>query len=267
MSLDGFNFMDDFSAEDESDDYVPALDKYLEQTAKKRPELSPFLVLEYSGYIHELTSFYVTHKDKRHELESTCEMEVALKTYGRGGTTLHRGFHCPSPVMDLMIGGCSRGTEVKTLRKESGNYYVYFWNAQGKLLKVDKFCDSLHSNAEFLIDQGSKKYGITYYASGEFTEEPELLSMEEYAADGKIRKYVTILPDLTSGKEKHEIYTAEKYSYNDAGLLTQVTFASGNLLQKSLTEVVSDIIYGSDGKMIGFESNGRFYPGSLRNRK
>ena len=267
MNLDGFKFIDDFSVEDESDDYVPALEKYLEQVAKKRPELNPILVHEYSGYVEEISCFYDRQKDKRHELEPQCEMEVAFKTYGRGGTTLHRGFHCPSPVMDLMIGGCNRGTEVKKLRKESGNYYLYYWNTHGKLLRVDKFYDSLHLDTEYVIDLGNKRFGITFYASGEISEEPKFLSMEEYTADGKILKYITILPDFKSRRKDHEIYAAEKYLYNDAGLLTQVTFASGNIRQKSLIEVESDIVYGSKGKMIGYERNGRVYPGSIRNRK
>lgn len=63
--------------------------------------------------------------------------DVVRTEYARGGQTIHRGYYCPSPVYDILVGGASRGRllkDRKRVRKKPD--YEYGFNARNELVVV-----------------------------------------------------------------------------------------------------------------------------------
>lgn len=59
------------------------------------------------------------------------EKRVVKKEFSRGGECLHRGFYCPSPVLDIVIGDCKRGKLIKNPRKTPD--FEYWFDADNKV--------------------------------------------------------------------------------------------------------------------------------------
>lgn len=73
----------------------------------------------------------------------------------KGGGTIHRGYYCPSPIKDRVIGGCKRGRLVSRLPSKADAVYEYFFNESNELTLVNKYA----------VEQGQM-----YYTQGELIE-------------------------------------------------------------------------------------------------
>ena len=63
---------------------------------------------------------------------------TCYREYSKGGESTHRGYYCPSPVIDLLIGNVSRGRLLK--RRPAVNYdYIYCLNEARQIIMVDAF--------------------------------------------------------------------------------------------------------------------------------
>ena len=93
----------------------------LESFFKKRKEAQQI----YNRYNKRILSFF-----------ALAEKNVVKKEFSRGGECLHRGFYCPSPVLDIVIGGCKRGKLIKKPRKTPD--FEYWFNADNKIILTKK---------------------------------------------------------------------------------------------------------------------------------
>lgn len=78
--------------------------------------------------------------------------------YSSGGETLHRGYYCPSPVDDLIFGGCRRGKLLKRLTKRTNPSYRYEFAADSRMLFVDKLCTC---EKEVIVHENNSEIGLT----------------------------------------------------------------------------------------------------------
>lgn len=81
--------------------------------------------------------------------------------YGFGGMNLHRGWYCPSMILDLVIGNCSRGRLVRRPRS-SGYDYRFTFDGSGLLSTVDSFFQGKPAEKEVLFSDGNIVRGFTF---------------------------------------------------------------------------------------------------------
>lgn len=81
--------------------------------------------------------FYL-YKDELDTFYHKAEKQVVHKEFARGGEVIHRGFYCPSPVQDIIIGNCNRGRLIKNPRKTPD--YEYGFDKDGRIILVKQFC-------------------------------------------------------------------------------------------------------------------------------
>ena len=125
-----------------------------------------------------------TAEDYKDSYTAFCkqfEPEIKTAQYGSSGKCIHRGFCCPSPVYDILAGGCGRG---KTLRrvKNRDNVTAYGFDGQGQLIIAER----PWYEREFILSQGNREIGFTYGKDGWFYSIAECLT-----ANNLPKRYVT----------------------------------------------------------------------------
>ncbi|WHY94586.1 hypothetical protein QNK12_14440 [Neobacillus cucumis] len=104
---------------------------------KASVQIDPSKLDAFVKIIAELVSIKQKYADKLSELRTVAEEKIVKLEYSKGGETIHRGYYCPSPVLDLIIGGMKRGRLFKKKKPEFGNYsYEYGFDKDGRLLRV-----------------------------------------------------------------------------------------------------------------------------------
>lgn len=122
--------------------------------------------------IAELVSIKQKYADKLLELRTAAEEKIVRLEYSKGGETIHRGYYCPSPVLDLIVGGMKRGRLFKKKKPEFGNYsYEYGFDKDGRLLRVKGVNEFTTPDSrfgeEYLIYIDDIVYGLEFDNSGD----------------------------------------------------------------------------------------------------
>ena len=145
-------------------------------------------------------------------VEAHIRSSVQKFTYASGGN-IHRGPHCPSPVLDLLIGKLRRGRLLKRVTALSKVTHRFGLNASGSFVMCVEMSDNQVRGTEYLFELDTCRYGVA------INEDRELLAVsEEIFQDGKIvqYKYLTVYPD-EEGYFCADLH-AEKYCYDEQGL-------------------------------------------------
>ena len=71
------------------------------------------------------------------------------KEFSVKGETIHRGFYCPSPVFDIVVGNCNRGNLLNRLTSRSKPNYIYYYDENNRITVVEKH-HSLGTDYELL---------------------------------------------------------------------------------------------------------------------
>lgn len=176
-----------------------------------------------------------------------AEKNVVRKEFSRGGECLHRGFYCPSPILDIVIGGCKRGKLLKQLRKAPD--YEYCFDSHNKLILVKKRDgnDTVHE-IELIYNYMDLTESIVF-SIHEGTFRISCLTRCAYK-NGLIQSYDNA-QIIDKPFDCYEIIT-EKYFYND--VLTSSTLQRYNFDVKILTDNRFFYNYDSDGKMVSYTS-------------
>ena len=98
---------------------------------------------------------------------------------------LHRGFYCPSPTLDILIGNSKRG---KILIRPSNRSHItnrYVYDKSNRLIYVDNYIDDKMVSSEYLIYQDNVIYGVTIGISGRLTN-----VSEEVYDKGVLKEYI-----------------------------------------------------------------------------
>ncbi len=141
------------------------------------------------------------------EYSSKCESiitelstKVVYEQYGVGGKCLHRGYFCPSRIIDVITGNINRGKIKKNINKPD---FTFGFDRNNKLVLVKQ--ENIY---EFIIYQDDNEIGITVLDDFKITA----ISYCKYATD-RICEYTFCLYDPYK-KQIIEI-NKEIYSYSE----------------------------------------------------
>lgn len=148
--------------------------------------------------------------------ETYPNMEIARRELATS-STLHRGFYCPSPIIEYVIGRVKRGKILKRPTKRSQIAYEYFFRPDGKLAYVKNYGGKAgFFTAEYLLYGENRTYGITL-----LDDIPCAVSEERYEAQ-LLTSYTYISffceKNDSSFRLSNEMISHEKYSYDNSGL-------------------------------------------------
>lgn len=126
---------------------------------------------------------------------------------------LHRGFYCPSPVLDLLVTNTRRGRILKrpTGRSNITNRYVY--DTSGKLIFTDNYINGKMVSSEYLLYYENMVCGITIGISGRI-----ICVSEELYANSRIESYLCAYYSGTGESTICYKMDCENYQYDEYGL-------------------------------------------------
>jgi hypothetical protein len=126
---------------------------------------------EFKGIISELGCIRNEYEEQLLRLRTLTEKEIVNVQYSKGGETLHRGYYCPSPVLDLIVGGLKRGKLYKR-KPDFGRYsYEFCFDSNNRLILVkgvNEFTtpDSNY-NEEYLLYNDDTTSGVEFDHTGD----------------------------------------------------------------------------------------------------
>lgn len=139
---------------------------------------------------------------------------VVRHQYARGGQTLHRGFYCPSPIRDIVIGNSHRGNLYKTRPRTRKPSFTYGFDGQGKLITTES--DSY--GKEIILYTGGASVGISFSSHDQYGSSVETISLCEYDMAGKILRYLLCTGCFGKPLLMYQ-YELERYHYDENGLV------------------------------------------------
>ncbi len=145
------------------------------------------------------------------ELSQICEQETVRMEY-TSGVTIHRGFYCPSPVFDLIVGGTKRGKITSRKPIKEKNWRSYGFDRNGRLLWCREYFNGNLSYTEYLIHEGNHIYGIKVDSRGIIS-----CLTDEFYEQGRLAK---LLLGMFFIDGKCQELNTETYQYNNDGLVS-----------------------------------------------
>lgn len=145
----------------------------------------------FNSIIDELCNIAEKYNNNFYLMNEQYAVLTADIRYASGSKGLHRGYYCPSPILDLVVGGCKRGRIIKKPTKVSHEYYQYCFNSSKQLIYINQFIEPTNNSpysTEFIIRQNNIEYGITYHNGH---KDISYLSRCEYE-NNKIINYATL---------------------------------------------------------------------------
>lgn len=147
-----------------------------------------------------------------HDIDITIKNSAVKIEYAAGGD-IHRGFYCPSPVLDIVVGNINRGRILKRVTATSRASHRFGFSGDNKLLYAEELCGGEVPSTEYLIEQRDVRYGITINADQELAA-----ISEEILQNQKVIQYsyMNVYPD-------HDGYFCanlhvERFFYDEQGL-------------------------------------------------
>ena len=211
-----------------------------------------------------LLSLFTKYQGSFNELNQAMKENDFTQEYAKGGATIHRGFYCPSPILDIIAGGCDRGHLIKKPNSRSTFNYLYR-KAGDKLKIIDRF-DQLGDNAfclcerEFIIENRSETvapmYGMTFDIHN-----LSFLSLCRYDPEGRIVLYLTFLPGYSKcdgyDVDKNDcFYSGEQYCYDEkTGLIESVV--SGQKMNGYSSEYAYRFYHDPTGQLVSYQRIGK----------
>lgn len=189
-------------------------------------------------------------------LQVRCRENTVRKEYA-SGSTLHRGFYCPSPTYDIIIGNTKRGKLLGHLTKASKPSHEYGFDADGRLLYCAWLRDGQPTQTEYLVYEGDRILGITLDHDGSLS-----CLTEETLHNGRITHYLQglFLPMEQSFRCTEVSY--EHYGYDTEGLAScdmhhymQTVFVPAGLPERALALLPKEV-YRHIGKYLFRRENG-----------
>lgn len=241
---------------DEFEKMMAVYDEWLvdaKEQIKASGRIDPAILDAFIQIIAELVSIKHEYADKLPQLRAAAEENIVRLAYSKGGEAIHRGFYCPSPVLDLVVGGMKRGRLYKKKVPKMGKYsYEYGFDQDGKLLRVkraNKFEVETPDNIfdeEYLIYVGDKEYGLQFNYLGGL----DAVSRCTYSG-GRLMKYEQCYCGLEQFADLHY----EEYRCQD-DFLSEVDFFSNITPQVGLYEENRlRVEHDEDGNIIQLISN------------
>lgn len=190
-----------------------------------------------------------------------AEKNVVRKEFSRGGECLHRGFYCPSPVLDIVIGGCKRGKRIKNPKKVPD--YEYWFDSDDKLIlvrtpNIPDGCDSSAIGYELIYNHDGFTESVIFQIDADKTVRISGLTRCNYQ-NGRIESYDFI---EVSGNPFVCYDIRNELFFYENGILTSSVLQGYNFTAEMMGKRKYFYNYNSDGKMVSYtveewDENGR----------
>lgn len=205
-------------------------------------------------------------------IRALAEKETVRTEYA-SGSDLYRGYYCPSPVFDFVVGNAHRGKLLKRITMVSKPSHEYAFSADGRLL----WCRWLHNKTvvmtEYLVRDETRVIGILLDSDGEL----KTIS-EEIIQDGMLLSFLQAKFWFGASPRECQEITAEYYAYDENGLLStqlhelmlpmkkfpaflQDVAGSSPFLQQPIYRSNEFLFERADGFLTGYRSHGQLYKG------
>lgn len=176
----------------------------------------------YFSEFNKITKIIKEYSSKCESIIKELSTKVVYEQYGVGGECLHRGYFCPSRIIDVITGNINRGKIKKNINKPD---FTFGFDCNNKLVLVKQ--ENIY---EFIIYQDDNEIGITVLDDFKITA----ISYCKYTID-RICEYTFCLYDPYK-KQIIEI-TKEIYSYSENRMeVDWFRFFDMNSLQNSVNE-------------------------------
>lgn len=191
------------------------------------------------------------YADKLSNLRTLAEETIVKLEYSKGGELLHRGFYCPSVVIECVVGGLKRGRLYKRKIPVLGDYsYEYGFDADGKLIRVKRFVDLTtkdnHFEEEYLIYLNDVVYGVEFDRFGKLTGISRC-----FYNNGILTKYEGNI----IGKLYYEEYTYDNNEYAEVTVFFDIMPNLNKYNQEKL--LIEQDEEGNISKIISLEKDGK----------
>jgi len=169
----------------------------------KKPYLGSIRIMEIiNRYFRDYQKQYIN-----------LRQNVVCYEYALGSEGLDRGYYCPSPILDIIIGGCKRGRISKTPPPSGVDGYRYGFNADGQLIIAETLEDI--SDKEIICYQEDSVLGVSFRI-GDGSLEKIRSYMECRYENGKIKSCIRAEDPYES--QGYREYVIENYHYCENGL-------------------------------------------------
>lgn len=172
--------------------------------------------MTYESIYQEINDLLAQYHDTIPSLYRALREQAAAWQYARGGGVLHRGWYCPSPVYDMMIGGAGRGRLLKDpARCKTPPDFAYGFDVHGQLIVVDgPYCSLTHGPyyRETVLRKGNREIGLRMDRDDRLCG----ISICRYQ-DGRLTEYITALR-LERQSGSFTSFDREVYIYQDGCL-------------------------------------------------
>jgi hypothetical protein len=168
--------------------------------------------------LNRLDSIFKEYQSNCKSLYEKLTDKIYRKEYAVKGENLHRGYYCPSPIDDIIIGNAPRGKILKRVTSRSKPRYEYDFDEEGKLIIARYlYFDVLDvQHIEIILHNNRCDIGILFwlYENGDITIE----SVSESVYD-ESHRITSFMKGYIDCNKFEEVYY-EIYSYNESGLKT-----------------------------------------------
>lgn len=167
------------------------------------------LLLEES---HRLCDVAQSMLERLPELREEGERNTVRREYASGCRYLHRGFYCPSPAIERIIGNVRRGKILKRITRASKPTHEYGFDQDGRLLWCKTIDRDATQSVEYLVYEKNCICGITVDREGR-----PLNVTEEIFENGRVVRYTNVqFPGL--GQCAPTDLDREEYGYEGEGV-------------------------------------------------
>ena len=237
------------------DDYVKFLDELpqhvREQLEKITENTDDGKMNEFKEIIHEFCSVAEKYSHSMDDLNRFVATNTKRIEFGIQSKCLHRGYYCPSPIIDLLVNGTKRGKLTKALRKTTKECYQYNFDENDHMLSIEHYYsyphDSMHET-EFIIKENDVEYGVTF--------------QNEWMEVSQISKVVyndDLVQSYTSGGYHKSLSTDymsfdhEEYFYTGTILTRAVVYFNVSPALNLYDKYECIIRYDDDGEILEFD--------------
>ena len=156
-----------------------------------------------------LASIACSLLEQKDRLKESSDTNTVRREFASQSRYLHRGFYCPSPVLDKIIGNAKRGRILKRITSASKPTHEYGFDAAGRLLWCTSFDRGAVLTTEYLIYDEGNVYGITFNTFG-----LEAITEEVYEGGRLVRYLRCLCTDFDNAVEYSQL-ECELYSYEE----------------------------------------------------
>lgn len=191
---------------------TPECIEMVKERRNKELKLNEFMLSEKNRLAEKVDYYTPLLKN----LRDLAVKSAVRKEYSNNENGMYRGYYCPSPVDDLIIGGCRRGKLLKRITKRTNPDREYLFDSNNRLVAVNSLLDWKAVQTEVLIYEDNLVTGIDI---DNYDNSISEISECTYDSDNKIKSFLTAsISSNKTIKTTIEEIELEKYSYDESGL-------------------------------------------------